>query len=142
MVSLVTKLITLICSLPIGSNAVAPSDSVYHSDQILPCLERITKLEKMLEEIKTKRVQIPVEKEQMLERSMDRIKSVELDLDKTKKVGPYLYPCNKLEVAKWTDWVTGVNGTFVWYGSKQVGLKHLLSKNSSYVFCKELVFQI
>lgn len=65
---------------------MGPSDSVYHSEQIIPCLERLKNLEKMVEELKTKRAQLPVKKEQMLENSMDRIKSVELDLDKTKKV--------------------------------------------------------
>lgn len=97
-VSLATKLITLICSLPIEywrklniiypSNAVGPGDSVSHirEDQILPCLERLQKLERMLEELKKKPAQIPAEKEQMLEQSLDRIKSVELDLHKTKKV--------------------------------------------------------
>lgn len=85
-VLLATKLMTL-CSLPIGSNAVEPDvDSASHTDQILPCVERIKKLEKMLEELKTKPARMSAEKEQMLENSMDRIKSVELDLDKTKKV--------------------------------------------------------
>nr|GEX20431.1 retrovirus-related Pol polyprotein from transposon TNT 1-94 [Tanacetum cinerariifolium] len=59
---------------------------------ILPCLERIKKLEKMVEELRTKPARIPEEKEQMLERSMERIKSVELDLDKTKRVGCFLHP--------------------------------------------------
>ncbi|GJR72209.1 phosphatidylinositol/phosphatidylcholine transfer protein SFH13-like protein [Tanacetum coccineum] len=80
---LATKLIAIICSLPFGANAVTP---ISHTEQILPCLERIKKLEKMVEELKTKPARIPEEKEQMLERSMERIKSVELDLDKTKKV--------------------------------------------------------
>nr|GEY45839.1 hypothetical protein [Tanacetum cinerariifolium] len=41
---------------------------------ILPCLERIKKLEKMVEELETKPARIPEEKEQTLERSMERIK--------------------------------------------------------------------
>ncbi|KVI02351.1 CRAL-TRIO domain-containing protein [Cynara cardunculus var. scolymus] len=87
-VSLATKLKTLVCSLPIEywrklniicpSNAVAPSDSASRTegireDQILPCLERLQKLERMLEELKKKPAQIPAEKEQMLEHSLDRI---------------------------------------------------------------------
>ncbi|PWA96457.1 CRAL-TRIO lipid binding domain-containing protein [Artemisia annua] len=81
-VLLATKVIAIICNLPFGTNAVTP---ISHTEQILPCLERIEKLEKMVEELKTKPARIPEEKEQMLERSMERIKSVELDLDKTKK---------------------------------------------------------
>nr|XP_043629110.1 phosphatidylinositol/phosphatidylcholine transfer protein SFH13-like [Erigeron canadensis]XP_043629111.1 phosphatidylinositol/phosphatidylcholine transfer protein SFH13-like [Erigeron canadensis] len=85
-VILATKLMTLASSLPIGPSAVAPIDSVSNMDQILPCLERIKKLEKILEELKKKPARISAEKEQILEHSMERIKSVELDLDKTKKV--------------------------------------------------------
>ncbi|KAK9077633.1 hypothetical protein SSX86_005970 [Deinandra increscens subsp. villosa] len=88
-VLLATKLTTLICSHPIGTSeegTTPDADSSSPTDQILPCLERLKKLEKMVEELNTKRAQIPREKEQLLEQSMDRIKSVELDLDKTKKV--------------------------------------------------------
>ncbi|KAL0696416.1 hypothetical protein Bca4012_063596 [Brassica carinata] len=54
-------------------------------DRIGPCLERIQKLEKKYEEIRNKPVEIPVEKERMLMDSLDRIKSVEFDLEKTKR---------------------------------------------------------
>lgn len=102
-VLLATKVIAIICSLRFGTNAVTP---ISHTEQILPCLERIEKLEKMVEELKTKPARIPEEKEQMLEHSMERIKSVELDLDKTKKVGCFLHPY-KLKLAKWVGWVMG-----------------------------------
>ncbi|EOA39901.1 hypothetical protein CARUB_v10008581mg [Capsella rubella] len=55
-------------------------------DRILPCLERIQKLEKSYEDIRNKPVAIPVEKERMLMDSLERIKSVEFDLDKTKRL--------------------------------------------------------
>lgn len=80
-VLLATKLVTLICS----TNAVAPTPAT-DTDQILPCLERIKNLEKTVEELRMKPAQFPAEKDQMLEHSMDRIKSIEIDLDKTKKV--------------------------------------------------------
>ncbi|CAH8306245.1 unnamed protein product [Eruca vesicaria subsp. sativa] len=54
-------------------------------DRIGPCLERIQKLEKKYEEIRNKPVEIPAEKERMLMDSLDRIKSVEFDLEKTKR---------------------------------------------------------
>ncbi|KAG5391345.1 hypothetical protein IGI04_021308 [Brassica rapa subsp. trilocularis] len=54
-------------------------------DRIGPCLERIHKLEKKYEEIRNKPVEIPAEKERMLMDSLDRIKSVEFDLEKTKR---------------------------------------------------------
>uniref|UniRef100_A0A7N0VL61 CRAL-TRIO domain-containing protein n=1 Tax=Kalanchoe fedtschenkoi TaxID=63787 RepID=A0A7N0VL61_KALFE len=55
-------------------------------DRVLPCIQRLEKLEKSFEELSSKPAQIPLEKEQMLQESMDRIKSVEYDLEKTKKV--------------------------------------------------------
>lgn len=57
-------------------------------DRILPCVERLQKLEEILEELKKRPAQIPLEKEHMLHHSLDRIKSVEFDLNKTKRVGP------------------------------------------------------
>lgn len=82
---LATKLVTLICSLPIGINALGPTPAP-NSEQVLSCLERLKRLENTVEELKTKPARLTAEKERLLEHSMDRIKSVELDLDKTKKV--------------------------------------------------------
>lgn len=59
---------------------------VNEHDQVLPCVQRLEKLEKLLEELKNKPAEIPLEKEQMLQQSMDRIKSVESDLENTKRV--------------------------------------------------------
>ncbi|KAJ0578846.1 putative CRAL-TRIO lipid binding domain, CRAL/TRIO domain, CRAL/TRIO domain superfamily [Helianthus annuus] len=103
--SLVVKLIERMFSLPIEyywrkQNNVYPNNAVEHryesqthvqteavrENQILPCVERLQKLEEILEEIKKRPAQIPVEKEHMLNNSLDRIKSVEFDLNKTKRV--------------------------------------------------------
>ncbi|ESQ29896.1 hypothetical protein EUTSA_v10011321mg [Eutrema salsugineum] len=65
---------------------IPTSTELTMKDRILPCLERIQKLEKKYEEIRNKPVEIPVEKERMLLDSLDRIKSVEFDLVKTKRV--------------------------------------------------------
>ncbi|KAL2473160.1 Phosphatidylinositol/phosphatidylcholine transfer protein SFH13 [Forsythia ovata] len=54
-------------------------------DQFLPCVQRLQRLETLLEELNKKPAEIPLEKDQMLKQSMDRIKSVELDLEKTKR---------------------------------------------------------
>ncbi|KAI3673921.1 hypothetical protein L6452_40052 [Arctium lappa] len=101
-VVLVPKLIGVIRSLAIEywrrqkmiypSNVVeerVESDSGIHSereDRIGPCVERLEKLEEILEELKKRPAEIPVEKEHMLHESLDRIKSVEFDLNKTKRV--------------------------------------------------------
>ncbi|KAK2971939.1 hypothetical protein RJ640_004959, partial [Escallonia rubra] len=70
---------------PDGPSSVHP-DAVSEEDRVLPCIERLQRLEKLLEELNNKPAEIPVEKEQMLQHSLDRIKSVEFDLEKTKRV--------------------------------------------------------
>ncbi|KAL8046221.1 hypothetical protein ABFX02_08G163800 [Erythranthe guttata] len=67
--------------LPISVEASASGE-----DRVLPCVQRLQKLENLLKEIDKKPAEIPVEKEQLLLRSMDRIKSVEFDLEKTRRV--------------------------------------------------------
>ncbi|KAK1406915.1 hypothetical protein QVD17_38524 [Tagetes erecta] len=105
LVSFVAKLFEHIFSLPIAcywrkQNNIYPNNAVENryetyphvqteairENQILPCVERLKKLEETLEEIKKRPAQIPVEKENMLHNSLDRIKSVEFDLNKTKRV--------------------------------------------------------
>lgn len=107
LVSLIGKLIGHLCSLPIEylrrQNNIYPTNilenipesdppiqaEAIREDRILPCLERLQKLEDILEELRKRPAQIPVEKEHMLHHSLDRIKSVEFDLNKTKRVGFY-----------------------------------------------------
>ncbi|MFS7985173.1 putative CRAL-TRIO lipid binding domain, CRAL/TRIO domain, CRAL/TRIO domain superfamily [Helianthus anomalus] len=55
-------------------------------DNGFPFVERLQNLEVLLEELKNKPADIPVEKEHMLHDSLERIKSVEFDLNKTKSV--------------------------------------------------------
>lgn len=56
-----------------------------------PCLERLQRLELMFNELSSKPAEIPQDKEHALLDSWDRIKSIEFDLEKTKKVDFYLY---------------------------------------------------
>lgn len=76
------------------------AEAVTEEDRILPCIERLQRLEKLLDEINKKPAEIPLEKEQMLLQSMDRIKSVESDLKQTKKVrlGPFWWDVWRLEM--------------------------------------------
>lgn len=55
-------------------------------DYVGPCLQKIQRLESMLAEISCRPAEIPAEKQHMLEESWDRIKSIEFDLKKTKRV--------------------------------------------------------
>ncbi|XP_054798357.1 phosphatidylinositol/phosphatidylcholine transfer protein SFH13-like [Prosopis cineraria] len=48
--------------------------------------QRLQKLERTFEELSSKPTDMPLEKEEMLMESLDRIKSVEFDLEKTKRV--------------------------------------------------------
>ncbi|KAI3675729.1 hypothetical protein L1987_85321 [Smallanthus sonchifolius] len=101
-VFLFAKLIALTGSQPVDSwrrqNNVYPINAVDNKpeteselesdreDDEFPFTERLHKLEVLLEELKNKPAKIPVEKEHMLHDSLERIKSVECDLNKTKSV--------------------------------------------------------
>lgn len=61
-------------------------EAVSEHDRVLPCVQRLQRLESLLEELIKKPAEIPLEKEQLLQRSLERIKSVEFDLEKTKRV--------------------------------------------------------
>ncbi|KAK0602576.1 hypothetical protein LWI29_034879 [Acer saccharum] len=70
-----------------NANSHPPAvEAVIEEDRVLPCIERLQKLEKVLEELNNKPAVIPVEKDRMLMESLQRIKSVESDLEKTKRV--------------------------------------------------------
>ncbi|KAK2639971.1 hypothetical protein Ddye_027766 [Dipteronia dyeriana] len=70
-----------------SANSHPPAvEAVIEEDRVLPCIERLQKLEKVFEELNKKPAVIPVEKDQMLMESLQRIKSVESDLEKTKRV--------------------------------------------------------
>ncbi|KAF5730427.1 phosphatidylinositol/phosphatidylcholine transfer protein SFH13 [Tripterygium wilfordii] len=66
--------------------ALRPGNNEEAEDRVLPCIERLQRLEKAFEEIRNKPAGIPLEKDQMLKESLDRIKCVEYDLEKTKRV--------------------------------------------------------
>ncbi|CAN1197256.1 Phosphatidylinositol/phosphatidylcholine transfer protein SFH13 [Linum perenne] len=105
----IAKLIALIRRSPVEhwrrQNNIHPSTSVESSaahrdsnaadetsskpkeeDKITPCMERLQRLEQLVVELSNKPPEIPKEKEQVLVESLDRIKSVEFDLEKTKRV--------------------------------------------------------
>lgn len=68
------------------SSSSAYGEVVHKADEALLCMERLHRLELLFEEIKRKPAEIPEEKDQMIHQSIERIKSMEVDLDKTKKV--------------------------------------------------------
>ncbi|PKA51360.1 Patellin-3 [Apostasia shenzhenica] len=70
-------------ALQTADHQVEEAAKEYH---INPCLERIQKLELLFSELKRKPTEIPAEKEHLLMDSWDRIKSIEYDLAKTKRV--------------------------------------------------------
>lgn len=61
-------------------------ETVNEENRVLPCLQRLQRLEKVYEELSNKPAAIPLEKDRMLMESLDRIKSVEYDLEQTKRV--------------------------------------------------------
>ncbi|KAF9667205.1 hypothetical protein SADUNF_Sadunf16G0308800 [Salix dunnii] len=101
LLSFVIKLFALCCSLPFEywrrQHNIYPSNLMdYSSDvhstagamnevnHVRPCIYRLQRLEKIYEELSKRPVVIPLEKEKMLTDSLERIKSVEFDLEKTK----------------------------------------------------------
>ncbi|KAL0443211.1 UNVERIFIED_CONTAM: Phosphatidylinositol/phosphatidylcholine transfer protein SFH13 [Sesamum latifolium] len=60
--------------------------AVAEEDRILPCVQRVQRLESLLEQLNSKPAEIPIEKDQILQQSLDRIKCVEFDLENTKRV--------------------------------------------------------
>ncbi|OWM85944.1 hypothetical protein CDL15_Pgr012194 [Punica granatum] len=84
-------------------------------DRVRPCVERLQRLERILDELSNKPAGIPVEKEKMLLDSLDRIKSVEHDLEKTKRVlqGAVM---KQLEIAEHIEnWSQAKCQESVWY---------------------------
>lgn len=77
-----------------------PSVESVKEDHVSPCLERLQRLELMFKELSSKPAEIPQEKEHALLDSWDRIKSIEFDLEKTKKVNFYFilngFMCSKV----------------------------------------------
>ncbi|KAE8725695.1 Phosphatidylinositol/phosphatidylcholine transfer protein SFH13 [Hibiscus syriacus] len=67
------------------SNSTAPQ-VVNEEVHAFACIQRLQKLEKAFVELSNQPAGIPVEKEKMFMESLDRIKSIELDLHKTKQV--------------------------------------------------------
>ncbi|PIN25120.1 Phosphatidylinositol transfer protein SEC14 [Handroanthus impetiginosus] len=61
------------------------TEAVRGEDRVLPFIQRLQRLESLLDELNKKPAEIPLEKEQLLQRSLNRIKSVEVDLEKTKR---------------------------------------------------------
>lgn len=66
-------------------------ESIEEDNHVLPCLQRLQRLETLFEELGTKSMGIPLDKEQLLLESLDRIKSVEFDLEKTKRVSEFTH---------------------------------------------------
>ncbi|KAF2325713.1 hypothetical protein GH714_033491 [Hevea brasiliensis] len=119
LISFVVKLVAFARSLPLEfwrrQSNIHPSHLVEHNaishsaavetvseDCVHPCIERLQSLEKVVEEISNKPAAIPLEKEQMLMESLERIKSVELDLEKTKRV-LHATVAKQLEISKLLD---------------------------------------
>lgn len=107
--SFLDRLVAIFCSLKFElwrtQNNVHPSEAMENNinndspavgavdgrDHILPCVQRLERLEKAFGELSNKPANIPLEKERMLMDSLDRIKSVEFDLEKTKRVCLYIF---------------------------------------------------
>ncbi|KAL5206941.1 hypothetical protein ABZP36_031376 [Zizania latifolia] len=59
---------------------------IIKEDRVNPCLERLERLESMFNQLSRKPPEIPQDKDRAILDSFDRIKCIEFDLEKTKKV--------------------------------------------------------
>lgn len=59
---------------------------IIKEDRVNPCLERLDRLESMFNQLSRKPPELPQDKDRAIQDSFDRIKSIEFDLEKTKKV--------------------------------------------------------
>jgi len=89
---------------PIPNLTVETIDENY----LLPCLERLQRLETLYSQINSKPAEIPLEKECILLESWNRIKSIESDLERTKTVRlQFIHLVPKYEVSNYIF----INGT-------------------------------
>jgi hypothetical protein len=72
--------------VPAGEEPQPPTVS---DDEMRDCLHRLDNLESLCNHLTTKPPQIPEDKELMLLNSFERIKSIEADLERTKRVSSY-----------------------------------------------------
>ena len=70
--------------------ATVPSNQadlqMIREDRVNPCLERLERLESVFNQLSRKPPELPQDKDRAIQDSFDRIKSIEFDLEKTKKV--------------------------------------------------------
>lgn len=70
----------------INQTTRVPESKSPDEDLIHPCCEKLQHLENLVSELTKRPARIPPEKDEILLESMNRIKSIEHDLQKTKKV--------------------------------------------------------
>ena len=74
---------------PATPAAEKPKPRVVSDEEVCACLQRLDNLESLYNHLATKPPQIPEDKELILLSSFERIRSVEADLEKTKRVSSY-----------------------------------------------------
>lgn len=77
-----------------------PAVETFNVDHISPVIERLQRLEGKVDELGSKPPAIPVEKERSLLESWDRIKCIESDLERTKKVS-FHQVCQFISICTW-----------------------------------------
>ena len=70
--------------------AEKPQPQTVSDDAMSACLQRIENLESMCNQLASKPPEIPEDKEQILLNSFERIRSIEADLERTKRVSSYI----------------------------------------------------
>lgn len=83
------RLETVHHSIPPVPAAEEPQPQTISNEEMCSCLQRLDNIESLCNHLASKPPQIPEDKELMLLSSFERIKSIEADLERTKRVSPY-----------------------------------------------------
>ncbi|RZC65981.1 hypothetical protein C5167_009662 [Papaver somniferum] len=96
----------------------ATAEVIKEEHPLLPCLQRLKRLETIYGELSTKPAEIPPEKDQILMDSLDRIKSVEFDLEKTKRE-LHATVVKQLEITEFLENLRESNFRGIFYGKEE-----------------------
>jgi hypothetical protein len=97
---------------------------------VKPCLERLDRLESVFNQLMNKPPEIPREKDHVLMESFDRIKGIEHELDKTKKV------------SLWVMFLIKFLNHFIFYLSFFLLVLCYAGNKTSYLLCFQVVMHV
>lgn len=100
-------------------------------DSTAPCLERLRRLEQAVMELNLRSPRIPPEKEDLIEESMRRIRSIESDIQKTQRVSDFIWNLTEMSYTRlWECRMHSQKIYMVWHSLWKMGAKACKDMNS------------